>query len=78
MDMTRRIIEAVARADLILCFVGRVAFVVALLSLALLLVVLAVRGTDPDLIDYDKPGTDVTSEGSEGYTEEWYKWGDGE
>lgn len=78
MDMTRRIIEAVARADMILCFAGRVAFVVALLSLALLLVVLAVRGTDPDLIDYDKPGTDVTSEGPEGYTEEWNEWRDGE
>jgi len=78
MDMTRRIIEAVARADLILCFVGRVAFVVALLSLALLLVALSVRGADPDLIDYDKPGTDITSEGPEGYTRAWFEWGDGD
>ena len=77
MDMTRRIIEAVARADLILCFVGRVVFVIALLSLALLLVVLAVHGADPDLIDYDKPGTDITSEGPEGYTKAWSEWGDG-
>lgn len=74
MDTTRRIIEAVARADLILCFAGRVVLVVALLSLALLLAVLAVHGADPYLIDYDKPGTDITSEGPEGYTSEYYKW----
>lgn len=36
-------------------------------------------GSETDLIDYDAPGVpgvDITSEGPEGYTREWFEIGD--
>ena len=77
--MTDRAIQiAVARADLILCALLRWAVIVALLAAVLVVTVIIVRARlpDPDLIDYDRPGVDITSEGPEGYTREWYKWRD--
>ena len=73
MDVTRRILEAVARADLIVCAAVRVAVVVGL-SLLLILLMWRVREwamprAAPEVIPYD-----VTSEGPEGYTKEWEKW----
>ena len=77
--MTDRMIQAgVARADLILCTLIRRAVIVALLAAVLVVAVIIVRARlpDPDLLDYDAPGVDITSEGPEGYTREWYKWRD--
>ena len=73
--MTDRMIQVgVARADLILCAVLRWAVIVALLAAVLVVAVIIVRARlpDPDLIDYDAPGVDITSEGPEGYTSAWY------
>ena len=68
--MTERgIQEAVARADVIICAVLRRLPLVAALTLALLLAVLAARGKPPP------DAHDITSEGPEGdYTDEWYRW----
>ena len=74
--MTDRMIQIfVARADLILCSVLRWAVIVALLAAVLVVAVIIVRARlpDPDLIDYDAPGVDITSEGPEGYTRAWYE-----
>lgn len=73
--MTDRAIQvAVARADLILCAFIRWAVIVALLAAVLVVAVIVVRARlpDPDLIDYDAPSVDITSEGPEGYTRAWY------
>lgn len=77
MSVERSIQAAVARADLIICH-GLRALAVVALGAVLLLLVLLVRSRlpDPYEIDYDAPGADVTSEGPEGYTAEYYKWGD--
>lgn len=75
--MERKIIEAVARADLLICGLLRRLPTVIALAVVLLLAVLAVRHlarADPPLIDYDRPGVDITSEGPEAYTDQWYKW----
>lgn len=75
--MERRIMEAVARADLFICEALRRLPVVLALCGVLLLAVLAARHfarADPPLIDYDKPGVDITSEGPVAYTERWYEW----
>ena len=77
--MTDRMIQVgVARADLILCSVLRWAVIVALLAAVLGVAGIIVRARlpDPDLIDYDAPGVDITSEGPEGYTREWFEIGD--
>lgn len=74
--MTDRSIQIfVARADLILCAVLRWAVIVALLAAVLVVTVIIVRARlpDPDLIDYDAPGVDITSEGPEGRTRAWYE-----
>ena len=71
--MTDRAIQiAVVRADLILCTFIRRALIVALLAAVLVVAVIIVRARlpDPDLIDYDAPGVDITSEGPDGYTRE--------
>lgn len=69
---------AVARADLILTAVLRtVPAVVALTVILITLVIVArARLPDPEEVDYDKPGVDITSEGAKGYTEEYYRWSD--
>lgn len=74
--MERRILEAVARADLILSAVLRALPVVAALTALLILAVIVARARlpDPYQVDYDRPGVDITSEGPEGYTSEYYKW----
>ena len=74
--MERRILEAVARADLILSAVLRALPAVAALTALLILAVIVARARlpDPYQVDYDRPGVDVTSEGPEGYTSEYYKW----
>lgn len=63
--MTDRSIQiAVARADLILCALLR--FAAAILCVVILLVaVWAAREIveQRDIIDYDRPGVDITSEG---------------
>lgn len=63
--MDRQIQIAVARADLIICTALRWIGVFALCAAVLLLTIIAVRAwaADPDLIDYDAPGVDITSEG---------------
>lgn len=82
--MTERQIQIiVARADLILCWVGRVLAVVMLAAILLTALVLAWRfsnrlqyGRPTHYIDYDAPGVDITSEGPDKYTEEYYRWRD--
>lgn len=74
--MTERMIQVgVARADLILCAALRWTVIVALLAAVLLLGIIIVRARlpDPDLIDYDAPGVDITSEGPDGRTRAWYE-----
>ena len=71
--MERRILEAVARADLIVCEALRVLAAIAAFAVVLLIVLLLIhclaRG-DPCYIPYD-----VTSEGPDGdYTAAWYEW----
>lgn len=64
--MSDRMIQVgVARADLILCAVLRWAIILTLLAAVLVVTVIIVRARlpDPDLIDYDAPGVDITSEG---------------
>ena len=75
MSVERKILSAVAWADLI---VVRTAQVLAVLVLAALLLMLVwcVRTyieehRDPCLIDYDKPGIDITSEGPDD-GDPWY------
>ena len=84
--MTEKGIQiAVARADLFICTALRWLAVIVPLALVLLLcVVLFHRAVwndhyhwlDPYWIDYDAPGVDITSEGPEAFTEEYYKWRD--
>lgn len=76
--MERRILEAVARADVLLTSLLRALPGVAVLTLLLLTLLLVVRARwpDPYLIDYDRPGVDVTSEGPEEYTQSYYDWSD--
>ena len=71
----RAIQAAVVRADLILCALLRWAVISALLAAVLVLGVIIVRARlpDPDLIDYDAPGVDITSEGPDGRTSAWYE-----
>lgn len=78
MDTTRAIQVAVARADLILCVALRWLAVIVPLTIVFVLVLIVVWANRPDpyLIDYDAPGVDITSEGPEAFTEEYYKWGD--
>ena len=78
--MEKGIQIAVARADLILTAILRaVPAVIALTVILVALVIVArARWPDPDRINYDAPGTDITSEGPEGYTEDWNEWRDGE
>ena len=78
MSVERSIQAAVARADLIVCAALRVLEVTAVLAVVLVLLMILVRARlpDPYEIDYDAPGVDITSEGPEGYTAEYYKWGD--
>lgn len=74
--MSDRMIQVgVARADLILCAVLRWAIILTLLAAVLVVTVIIVRARlpDPDLIDYDAPGVDITSEGPEGRTRAWYE-----
>ena len=73
MDSTKAIQVAVARADLAICAVPRWTLVIVLVLLALVvgLVVAAVL-RDPDWIDYDAPGVDITSERpDDDYTDAW-------
>ena len=74
--MTDRSIQiAVARADLFVCTLLCRATIVALLAAVLVVAVIIVRARlpDPDMIDYDAPGVDITSEGPEGRTRAWYE-----
>lgn len=68
----KSILEAVARADLLVCSALRVMAVVAVLGAVLFMSVIAVRAwayryCDPYRVDYGGPGGDVTSEGPEMY-----------
>ena len=76
MNTTRAIQIAVARADMILCAILRAIPAVTLMTaiLVALVIVARARWPDPDRINYDAPGTDITSEGPEGYTEAWHEW----
>lgn len=75
MSVERKIMAAVARADLIVCWTVRVLAVVVLAALLLLLVwcvrTWIERECDPCLIDYDAPGVDITSEGPDD-GDPWY------
>lgn len=71
----KSVLIAVARADVILTALARDLLLVALLLIVLLGAVLIVRArADPYRIDYDKPGTDITSEGPDTYTANWFIW----
>ena len=73
----RQIQEAVARADIIICEIIRWAGIIILLMAVLFICILAVRHfarEEPPMIDYDAPGVDITSEGPDGYTDEYYRW----
>ena len=73
----RQIQEAVARADIIICEIIRCAGIIILLMAVLLICVLAARHftrEEPPMIDYDAPGVDITSEGPDEYTDEYYRW----
>ena len=80
--MTEKGIQiAVARADLILCWMARVLAVVMLAAILLTTLVLAWRfsnriryGRPTHYIDYDAPGVDITSEGPEAFTANWFIW----
>ena len=77
MDVTKQIQVAVARADLIVCSMLRWLAVIVPLTIIFLLVLLVVWANRPDpyLIDYDKPGVDITSEGpDDDYTDSWQDW----
>lgn len=78
MNTTRAIQIAVARADMILCAILRAVPAVTLMTAILVALVIFARARwpDPDIINYDAPGTDITSEGPEGYTKEWHEWGE--
>ena len=69
--MERRILEAVARADLAVCAILRGAAVLLALGAALVLAVLLVRAwTGPPVHERD-----ITSEGPEGdWTPAWHEW----
>ena len=87
MDATRQIQAIVARADLILCWAGRVLAVAMLAAILLTVLILVWRfsnmfryGRPTHYIDYDAPGVDITSEGPEDgdpwYDEDtWFKEG---
>lgn len=83
MDATKQIQIAVARADLIVCGALRWLAILLVLTAVLALGVLVFHRLmwndhfhwlDPHWIDYDAPGVDITSEGPEAYTAEWYRW----
>lgn len=64
--MTERMIQVgVARADIILCAAIRWAVIAALCMVILTAAVWAAREIveQRDIIDYDRPGVDITSEG---------------
>lgn len=44
-----------------------------LAALVVTVIIVRARLPDPDLIDYDAPGVDITSEGPEGRTRAWYE-----
>lgn len=44
-----------------------------LAALMVTVIIVRARLPDPDLIDYDAPGVDITSEGPEGRTRAWYE-----
>lgn len=71
--MEKNIMIAVARADLMIVTALKVLLAIGLLSVVTLMLVLTVRGLmiDPDWIDYDAPGVDITSEGPED-GDPWY------
>lgn len=69
--MERQIQIAVARADLIVCYASR-ALAVALMAALLIALVWCVRealGGNPDVVPYD-----ITSEGPDTYTANWFIW----
>ena len=76
MTTERMIQAAVARADLVACSILRWLAIIVPLTVVFLVVLLVVwaHRPDPYLIDYDAPGVDITSEGPEAYTAEWYRW----
>lgn len=76
MTTERMIQAAVARADLVVCSILRWLAIIVPLTVVFLVVLLVVwaHRPDPYLIDYDAPGVDITSEGPEAYTAEWYRW----
>lgn len=71
--MEKNIMVAVARADLMIVTALKVLLAIGVLSVVVLMLVLTVRGLmiDPDWIDYDAPGVDITSEGPED-GDPWY------
>ena len=78
--MTEKGIQiAVVKADLIVCAILRWLAVIVPLTIVLIIAVIAFRkithldNYDPYLIDYDKPGVDITSKGHLAYTEEYYR-----
>ena len=51
--------------------------VIVPLTVVLVLAVIAARHfarAQPGMIDYDRPGVDITAEGPEAFTDQWYKW----
>ena len=76
MTTERMIQAAVARTDLVVCSILRwLAIIVPLIAIFLVVLLVAwAHRPDPYLIDYDAPGVDITSEGPEAYTAEWYRW----
>ena len=80
MNTTKQIQIIIARADLVIIRAAQVLAVVVLAAL-LLALVWCVRTYiesryDPYLIDYDRPGVDITSEGPEDdTTDAWFGTG---
>ena len=77
MSVEQRVMSAVARVDLFLCSALRWLAVVLPLTVVLVLAVIAARHfarAQPGMIDYDRPGVDITSEGPEAFTDQWTKW----
>ena len=77
MSVEQRVMSAVARVDLFLCSALRWLAVVLPLTVVLVLAVIAAchfARAQPGMIDYDRPGVDITAEGPEAFTDQWYKW----
>lgn len=72
MDIERSIQAAIVRADLFILSALKSLFFIAILSIIVIGAVLFARSKIQNGSNY--PSYDITSEGPEGYTENWYKF----